>query len=85
VSAPDPTPPSGPSPDPPPGDPKPLPGAVAFLNMGLSAAVCVAAGVFLGLWLDDVFHTAPALLLVGLLLGLVTAAFSVIKLIRQYL
>jgi ATP synthase protein I len=53
--------------------------------MGLSAAVCVAAGVFLGLWLDDVFHTAPALLLVGLLLGLVTAAVSVIKLIRQYL
>jgi ATP synthase protein I len=85
VSAPEPTPPSGSSPDPPPGDPKPLPGAVAFLNMGLSAAVCVAAGVFLGLWLDDVFHTAPVLLLVGLLLGLVTAAFSVIKLIRQYL
>ncbi|HEY6472433.1 MAG TPA: AtpZ/AtpI family protein [Acidimicrobiales bacterium] len=85
MSAEETSPPSGPSPDPPSGDPKPLPGAVAFLNMGLSAAVCVAAGVFLGLWLDDVFHTAPALLLVGLLLGLVTATYSVIKLIRQYL
>jgi ATP synthase protein I len=53
--------------------------------MGLSAAVCVAAGVVLGLWLDSVFHTAPALLLVGLALGLATAALSVIKQIRTYL
>jgi ATP synthase protein I len=53
--------------------------------MGLSAAVCVAAGVLLGLWLDNTFHTAPALLLVGLALGLVTAALSIIKQIRTYL
>jgi ATP synthase protein I len=53
--------------------------------MGLSAAVCVAIGVVLGLWLDDMFHTAPALLLVGLALGLATAALSVIKQIRTYL
>jgi ATP synthase protein I len=85
VSAEEQSPPSGPSPDPAPGGSKPLPGAVAFLNMGLSAAFCVAAGVFLGLWLDNVFHTAPAFLLVGLALGLLTAALSVIKLIRQYL
>jgi F0F1-type ATP synthase assembly protein I len=53
--------------------------------MGFSAAVCVGLGVVLGLWLDSVFHTAPALLLVGLALGLVTAAMSVIKQIRAYL
>ena len=70
---------------PPPEEPKPLPGAVAFLGMGFSAAVCVGLGVVLGLWLDSVFHTAPALLLVGLLLGLVTAAMSVITQIRTYL
>jgi ATP synthase protein I len=64
---------------------KPLPGAVAFLGMGISAAVCVGLGVLLGLWLDSVFHTAPALLLVGLFLGLLTAAMSVIKQIRTYL
>ena len=69
----------------PPKEPKPLPGAAAFLGMGLSAAICVGLGVVLGLWLDSVFHTAPALLLVGLLLGLVTAAMSVIKQIRTYL
>jgi F0F1-type ATP synthase assembly protein I len=53
--------------------------------MGLSAAICVGLGVVLGLWLDNVFHTAPALLLVGLFLGLLTAAMSVIKQIRTYL
>jgi len=70
---------------PPPGDPKPLPGAAAFLGMGLSAAICVGLGVVVGLWLDSKFHTAPALLLVGLALGLLTAAMSVIKQIRTYL
>ena len=68
-----------------PGDPKPLPGAAAFLGMGLSSAVCVGLGVVLGLWLDSKFHTAPVLLLVGLALGLLTAAVSVISQIRQYL
>jgi F0F1-type ATP synthase assembly protein I len=67
------------------GDPKPLPGAAAFLGMGVSSAVCVGLGVVLGLWLDSRFHTAPALLLVGLALGLLTAAVSVIAQIRQYL
>ena len=51
-----------------------LPGAVAFLGMGLSAAVCVAIGVGLGLWADSAWHTAPALLIVGLLLGVAAAA-----------
>jgi F0F1-type ATP synthase assembly protein I len=67
------------------GDSKPLPGAAAFLGMGVSSAVCVGLGVVLGLWLDSKFHTAPALLLVGLALGLLTAAVSVIAQIRQYL
>jgi F0F1-type ATP synthase assembly protein I len=64
---------------------KPLPGAVAFLNMGLSAAVCVGVGVALGIWADDSWHTAPALLVVGLLLGLAAATFLVIGQIRKYL
>jgi F0F1-type ATP synthase assembly protein I len=64
---------------------KPLPGAVAFLGMGLSAAVCVAIGVGLGLWADSAWHTAPALLVVGLLLGVGAAAFMVVGQIRRYL
>lgn len=58
---------------------------MAFLGMGLSAAVCVAVGVGLGLWADGIWNTAPALLLVGLLLGLVAAAVLVVAQIRKYL
>jgi F0F1-type ATP synthase assembly protein I len=64
---------------------KPLPGAVAFLGMGLSAAVCVAIGVWLGLWGDRTWHTAPVLLVVGLLLGLGAATSMVVVQIRKYL
>jgi F0F1-type ATP synthase assembly protein I len=69
----------------PPQEPKPLPGAMAFLSMGLSAAVCVGIGLGLGILVDGALHTAPAFLLVGLALGLAVAALSVIKQIRTYL
>jgi ATP synthase protein I len=68
-----------------PGDPKPLPGAAAFLGMGLSSAACVALGVFLGVWADRSWHTAPAFLVVGLVVGLVAAVAGVVAQIRQYL
>jgi len=68
-----------------PDGPKPLPGAVAFLSMGLAAAICVAIGVGLGLWVDSALHTGPAFLLVGLALGVAIAAVSVVKQIRTYL
>jgi F0F1-type ATP synthase assembly protein I len=72
--------------EPPPSEqPKPLPGAAAFLGMGFSAAACVGVGVGLGLWGDASWHTAPALLLVGMFLGLVAAVVSVVQQIRQYL
>jgi len=58
---------------------------MAFLSMGLTAAACVAVGVLLGLWVDSLLHTGPAFLLVGLALGLATAAVSVVKQIRTYL
>jgi F0F1-type ATP synthase assembly protein I len=62
-----------------------LPSAVAFLGMGLSAAMCVGAGVVLGIWADDTWHTAPALLVVGLLLGVAAATVFVVAQIRKYL
>lgn len=65
--------------------PKPLPGATAFLSMGLSAAVCVGIGLGLGIVVDGALHTAPAFLLVGLALGVAVAATSVVKQIRTYL
>ena len=68
-----------------PEGPKPLPGAAAFLGMGLTVAACVGLGVGLGLWVDSELHTGPVFLLVGLALGVVTAAASVVKQIRTYL
>jgi F0F1-type ATP synthase assembly protein I len=68
-----------------PEQPRPLPGAMAFLGMGLSAAVCVGACLALGVWIDSLLHTAPAFLLVGLLIGLAAAALGIIKQIRTYL
>jgi F0F1-type ATP synthase assembly protein I len=58
---------------------------VAFLGMGTSIAACVAVGVGLGIWGDDTWHTSPALLVVGLVLGLAAAVASVVAQIRKYL
>ena len=58
---------------------------MAFLSMGLAAAVCVGIGLGLGILVDNALHTAPVFLLVGLALGLLVAALSVIKQIRSYL
>jgi F0F1-type ATP synthase assembly protein I len=76
---------SGPGEVPQSEEPKPLPGAMAFLSMGLSVAVCVGLGVALGLWVDSLLGTGPAFLLVGLALGVTVAAMSVVKQIRTYL
>lgn len=72
-------------PQPDPTEPRPLPGAAAFLGMGLSAAACVGVGIGLGVLADGEWHTAPALLLVGMFVGLVAAVVSVVTQIRQYL
>jgi F0F1-type ATP synthase assembly protein I len=58
---------------------------MAFLSMGLSAAVCVGLGLLVGVLVDDALHTSPVFLLIGLALGLAVAALSVVKQIRTYL
>jgi F0F1-type ATP synthase assembly protein I len=45
----------------------------------------VGFGVVLGLWADSAWHTAPVLLIVGLLLGVAAASFMVVGQIRKYL
>jgi F0F1-type ATP synthase assembly protein I len=77
---------SGPDgPDESPAPLKPLPGAVAFLGMGMSAAGCVAVGVVLGLMGDREWHTSPLFFLIGLFLGLAAAVASVVAQIRRFL
>jgi F0F1-type ATP synthase assembly protein I len=58
---------------------------VAFVGMGLSVAGCVAVGVVLGILGDNQFHTAPWLLIVGLVLGVACAGASVTAQVRRYL
>ena len=65
--------------------PSPSRGALAFLNMGLAAAVCVGLGILAGVLVDGALHTAPLFLLLGLALGLAVAVLSVVKQIRTYL
>jgi F0F1-type ATP synthase assembly protein I len=48
-------------------------------------AVCEGLGVLLGLYLDSAGHFAPWGLLIGIVLGSVTAVASVVKLVRRYL
>lgn len=62
-----------------------LPGVVAFATMGTTIAACVALGVFLGLWADRTWHTAPAGLLIGIVLGTAAAVVSVVQLVRRFL
>jgi F0F1-type ATP synthase assembly protein I len=57
----------------------------AFVSMGLTMAVCVAAGLLLGIWLDGVLHTAPLLLFVGLVVGCVVAGITLVSLVRRNL
>ncbi len=62
-----------------------LPGAAAFLGMGISIAASVGAGVWLGLLADSRLHTAPALLIVGVVLGVVVSVVSVVAQIKRFL
>lgn len=77
--------------DPVPGGDRETPGgpdlsaAAAFAVMGTTIATCVGVGVFLGVWADRTWHTAPAGLLIGIVLGTVAAVVSVVQQVRRFL
>lgn len=50
-------------------------------QMGFSIAVPLVAGVVGGLFLDDRLGTKPIFLIVGIILGLVLATFTLYKLV----
>jgi len=62
-----------------------LPGLAAFATMGTTIALCETVGVLLGLWADHSFGTGPTFLIIGVVLGTVTAIMSVVKQVRRYL
>jgi F0F1-type ATP synthase assembly protein I len=64
---------------------KDLPGALQLLTMGTSVAIIIGVFVFLGIWADRAWGTAPWGLLIGITLGTVAAVVSVVKQVRRFL
>jgi len=53
--------------------------ALRFIGVGWFVGVTILLGVWGGLWLDEKFGTAPILVIVGLILGLVVAFYGVYR------
>ncbi|MBM7652695.1 F0F1-type ATP synthase assembly protein I [Neobacillus cucumis] len=45
---------------------------------------CILVGIFAGQWLDHHFSTDPIFLIVGLLIGLASGTYSMLRSIRNY-
>jgi len=54
-------------------------------QFGITLAVSVVLGVFVGQWLDTRFNTGIIFTLIGVLLGLVAAATSTVRIYRAFL
>jgi F0F1-type ATP synthase assembly protein I len=52
-------------------------------GLGLTAGGSILLGVFGGLFLDRILHTMPLFLVIGILLGLAAATFSVYRLVMK--
>lgn len=56
--------------------------ALAIISqLGLSIAIPLGIGIFLGIWLDSTFKTNPWLTLAGIAIGLVAAVFVMARLV----
>jgi ATP synthase protein I len=55
--------------------------AARFLGVGFYIAFCIVAGILGGLWIDGRFHTGPIFLLIGLVLGLVSAFWGLYQML----
>ena len=54
-------------------------------QFGITLAISVVLGYFVGQWLDDRFKTGILFILIGVLLGLVGAAVNTVRLYRALL
>ena len=56
--------------------------ALRLTGVGFFIGACILLGTFAGLWLDGKLNTKPLLMIAGLFIGLIVAAFGVYQMIR---
>lgn len=49
------------------------------LGIGISFAVIIGVGIFIGRWIDEVFLSSPWGTIIGIVLGFITGMWSVYK------
>jgi F0F1-type ATP synthase assembly protein I len=55
--------------------------ALRLTGMGFFIGTSILLGVWTGIWLDSKFNTAPLLVIVGLIVGLVVAIYGVYRML----
>ncbi len=60
-----------------------LPPAMRLVGIGWYVALCIAAGVVGGVWLDGKFGTSPLLTLIGLFAGLGLAFYGGYRMLME--
>lgn len=50
-----------------------------FASLGMSVALSIVIGLFLGRWLDSKFDTDPILMFVGLAMGIIAGFRNIIR------
>jgi len=59
--------------------------AFSLLGIGFYVAACIIGGILGGRWLDGKMDSAPLWLLVGLVLGLITAVYGTYRMLKPFL
>jgi len=59
--------------------------AMQLIGVGFVVILPIVGGVALGVWLDEKLDTRPILIIIGLFLGLATAAVGVYKMLEPLL
>lgn len=59
--------------------------ALRLTGVGFYVGGSIVLGVFAGLWLDSRLNTAPILVIIGLLLGLVVAFYGVWRMLLPFI
>ena len=59
--------------------------ALRFSGIGFYIGVCIAGGVWLGVWVDGKYDLSPLFTLLGLRIGLFMAFYGTYRMLREAL